>query len=277
MMPSEYYSNCTTCIHSDDLEAIKEAIINLLTKEGGKQIDQLPNLILEVISDQLCGNKYWIVGLFPGKNNWTIIRTFFDRLLCTSVADKTRPKLSALAMQLGCDAFNFWVERGSVGILLEANAFGEIYISGCYPDVDVKTYYGQSINQLDLVDFSLLQVSKSLRAAIQTNQHPMIIEGERPDWLDEPPFGYDEPSVKAYGHKIDEALRYVIDDLGIWEHSSLLYAMDKYPDELLEAKGHLLYFQTPDNYKIPSDYKMTPEIWFKSFGEMPSADMMRNW
>ena len=119
MMPSEYYSNYTICVHSHDIEAIKEAIINLLKKEGGKQISQLPNSMQEFNS-----NQHWVIGLFPGKNNWTIIKTVPCGLLCAPVVNKTYPRLSALAVKLQCDAFDFWVDRGIAGILLETNFSG---------------------------------------------------------------------------------------------------------------------------------------------------------
>ena len=83
----------------------------------------------------------------------------------------------------------------------------------------LKPTMGNPINRINSIDnFYLLKVSECLKSAIQTNQYPMIIEGERPDWMDKPPIGYDDVSLKTDNHKIDEALRFVIryfGDLGI--------------------------------------------------------------
>ena len=110
-MPS-YYSNYTTCIHCDDLVAIKQAVINLLEKEGGSRIDKLPNSVEEINAQ-----KTWIVGLFPALQGWTIIKTWPAELLCSKTKDDSRSRLSALAMELNCDAFYISVYKSIPKIL----------------------------------------------------------------------------------------------------------------------------------------------------------------
>ena len=257
MMPSEYYSNFTACINSSDLIAIEKAVVDLLEREGGKQLDIVPS------ADKIDKNSHWIVGIFPGKEGWTIAKTWIPGLLCAPTVDKTRPRLSALATQLQCDTFDFSVFNGIAGILLEADSEGNVAVSGYYYENDVNTYYDLPINNRDSIkDFSLLKVSDSLKSAIEIDRHPMIIDPEcdRPSWLDEPPLGYDDPSDKGYTHKIDEALRFVLDISGIWAYPDLLYAINQDSAILSAAKGHLLYFQPPENYQHPYAYKLTPQI-----------------
>jgi hypothetical protein len=144
-----HYYNYTTCIHCDDLAAIEQAIFSLLEREGGCRLNQLP-LTRESLKQIRANNswyescKFWLVAIFPGKDGWTIIKTWSYELLCHQTADNSRPRLSALAMELGCDAFHLSVYDSIFGMLLEANAIGEIYVVGCF-DVHFggETFYQQ--------------------------------------------------------------------------------------------------------------------------------------
>lgn len=274
---SSYYSNYTTCIRNDNLVAVRQAVINLFEKEGGSRIDKLPSS-----ADEINTQKPWIVGIFPALQGWTIIKTWSAELLCSRTIDDSRLRLSALAMKLKCDAFYLSVYGGTYGnsgILLEASATGEIYIAGsCNPDVTIRSFYEQPINEPDSIDkFSLLNVPESFQAAMQINQHPEIVrkrkefqqlrEAKNPNWklLNK----LRDEAMKGYTERIDETLSAIIDGSGIWAYPNLAYAIYEYSEELSAAKGDLIYFQPPDNYEIPAAYTLTPEQWLEIYGESP--------
>lgn len=265
-MPS-YYSNYTTCINCNDLVAIKQAAIKLLEKEGGSRIDKLPGS-----ADEISTQKPWIVGIFPALQGWTIIKTWSVELLCSKTIDDSRLRLSALAMELKCDAFYLSVYGGTYGnsgILLEAESSGKIHVAGCCNvDIDIEIFYEQPINKPDLIeDFSLLQVPESFRSAVKINQHPEVIEKEQkcnclsseknPDR--KLLYELEKEALKGHTQRIDEALSAIIDGSGIWAYPNLAYAIYECSEELSAAKGDLIYFQPPDNYETPAAYTLTPE------------------
>jgi hypothetical protein len=280
MFPCEYYSNNTICIFSDDRQAIQEAITNLFIKEGGKKIAQLPSSPEKVIE-----GKYWVVGLFPGNNGWTIIKTSHDSVLCAQTADKKRPRLSALAMQLKSDAFFFSVNEGMAGLLIEANSRGEVYVSGyCGLQIVTDTFYGQPIDQPDRVGtFSLLQVPKSLKSAISINRDPKVIrmkeEYNKMYWHEDPILRdrFDEVVMKGYAQRIDESFAAVIDYSGIWGEPGLFSVKYQnsnqytyqYSERFIKTNDCLICFEPPSNYTEPSMFEMTPEQWLSIFGELP--------
>lgn len=273
---SSYYSNYTTCIRCDDLVAIKQAVIKLLEEEGGSRIDKSPDSV-----DEVNAQKPWIVGIFPALKGWTIIKTWSAELLCSRTIDGSRLKLSALAIELKCDAFYLSVYGGTYGnsgILLEAKSSGKIHVAGCCNvDIDIETFYEQPINKPDLIeDFSLLQVPESFKSAVKINQHPEVIEKEQkynclsseqnPDW--KLLYELEKEALKGYTQRIDEALSAIIDGSGIWAYPNLAYAIYECSEELSAAKGDLIYFQPPDNYEIPAAYTLTPEQWLEIYGEL---------
>lgn len=166
------YWNFTTCIRCDDLTAIEKALTSLLEQEQGcRSHSQLPPLVgsLEQLqaqhpSDQSC--HVWIVSLFAGNQGWTIVKTWPNELLCHPVAIDHRPRLSALAMQLRCDAFHLGVDASDWGFLLEANAAGHIYVSGTYdPDTPNEQFYQQPIDAPGWTkQFSILEVPEQIQA-----------------------------------------------------------------------------------------------------------------
>jgi hypothetical protein len=176
------YWNYTTCIHSDNLDAIEREITLLLDQEEGThRLYRLPQLSCNL---EELHSRSWdklpnlsIVGLFGGSGGWTIVKTFPIGLLCGRGRDRCRPRLSVLAMNLGCDAFHLEVHDAIEGFLLEANAAGYTLLSGCPGEEapDNFQFYEETVNIPDLIQqFSLLQVPQALHAAIRINQDPEI-------------------------------------------------------------------------------------------------------
>jgi hypothetical protein len=287
-MSEPHHWNYTTFIHCDNLVAIEQAISSLLEQEGGYRLNQLPftKKALQKMREnnswykscQLC----WIVSIFPGRDGWTIVKTWSDELLCHRTSDNSRPRLSALAMALGCDAFYLGVYDGIFGMLLETNSVGEIYVVGCFEaNFGGETFYQQPINLTDLIQqFSLINVPESFQAAMQINEHPQIKKKiaayeqlrsqKNPDWGLLNKLWDDEVSI-GHTERIDKALRKIIDAFGSWSYSNLAYAIYLYPDMLKAAKANLLYFQPPKNYKVPSAYTLTREQWLDIFGIEPPS------
>ncbi|MEH2089057.1 hypothetical protein [Nostoc sp.] len=276
------YANYTTCIRSDNFDAIEQEVTRLLEQEPDcLRIPQPPQLVCnldeylwEVIVRKegiVCffnGKGGWIVGLFAGKSGWTIVKTWPVDLLCARAEGASRPRLSALAMELGCDAFHFWVTRDINGILVETDATGHIFISGSADNEEGESYefYGEQIDAPGLFpQFYLLSVPQSMEAAMRVNEDPEIarIETEYERVLLEAPdseslFNLEDEVLKGSAERIDNALAQVIDRSKSW-YVNLAYDVYTEPQEL-EAKGvRLLYFQPPTTYNPHPVILLAPE------------------
>lgn len=94
-------------------------------------------------------------------------------------------RLSTLAVQLGCDAFHYRVVRNFCGILLEANDTGRTFLTG-WNDIEgvddmeeIERFYEEKIDKPDdEPQFSLLEVSESIQAAMRVNDDPEIARKE---------------------------------------------------------------------------------------------------
>jgi len=231
----ERYWNFTSCVHCDNLASIAEAITHLLTQEEGCHLtNHLPQLTID--GEQLRNlriwerPRVWIVGLCSGKDGWIIIKTWPVELFCQRAKDASRPRLSNLAGKLGCDAFHYRVVRDICGILLEANAAGSTFLSGWndYEGVnnedEMHWFYDEQINATEEISqFSLLEVSESIQAAMRVYQAPEVLakEAEYEQILKEKSYSQlpveliNEVS-KGYAERIDSALSEVIDSTKSW-------------------------------------------------------------
>lgn len=275
------YWNFTTCIHCDNLTIIEQAVTNLLEQEEGcRRLSQLPpftgsldQLRAQHPADQSC--HVWIVSLFSGNEGWTIVKTWPTELLCHKAANEYRPKLSALAMQLGCDAFHLGVRGSICGFLLEANAEGNIHISGTfYSDFPDNQFYQQPNDSPGLIEqFSLLKMPEPIQAAAQVNQAPELqqrlaelkrLAEENPDLKHD--FDWECEVYQGDTERIDRALEAVLNNSNSWYWIDLAYHAYTHPEELAAAGAHLLYFLPPTNYKPPRAYTMTPAQALEIFG-----------
>lgn len=260
------YWNFTTCIRSDNLAAIAQAVTHLLEQEEGcRRLTQLPQLIIEPEQLRILPGRerprLWVVGLFSGTGGWTIVKTWPGVLLCIRAEGASRLRLSDLAMQLGCDAFHLYVARDICRVLLEVNATGRIFISGqsdyegVESDDETSQFYGEQIAEPDdlISQFFLLEVPQSMQAAMRANEDPEIarkeaeykrMRVENPD--SELLFKLMDEVYKGDAERIDIALAEVMDSSKFcWYLRDLLYHAYTKPQQL-EAKGaQLLYFQPP--------------------------------
>lgn len=281
------YFNYTTCIRCDDLTVVEQAIANLLEREGGSRLGQLPPLegSPEQIKEdgswkQRC---IWMVSLFSGKDGWTTIKTWPTELLCHRSNDGSRPQLSALAMQLGCDAFHLSVYEDILGMLMEVNAAGEIHVVGAFDaNFAGESFYQQPIDSTEMIEqFSLLEVPESFQAAMRVNEDPEIARKEaeydrmdkekNPDWQLLNELWWDVVG-KGHTERIDHALAQAMGASDYWYLCPLVFYYYVYPEELAAAGAHLLYFQPPTNYKRPPAYTLTREQWLELFGDEPPED-----
>ena len=163
------YNNITTCIKSDNLDVIEQALTLVLEKEGCRLIPKPPlsqnpkPLIQELLSTSWKMDPYlWVIGLTVGNLGWSIIKTsiktYPNDWLFLRIPSRERPRLSKLAMELKCDAFHYRVIRDDESLLLEANSRGNF-----------------QFNSTNNPQFSLIEVSESLHRAMQVNQDPEIV------------------------------------------------------------------------------------------------------
>ena len=269
------WSNATTCIRSNELTVIAQAVSHLLEQEEGCHCISQPPQSTDDLEQLYYHPEYtasylWMVGLFPRDNGWTIVKTWPFGLFCQRAASANRPRLSALAMQLRCDAFHFWVSRSLNIILLEADATGRTFTSGCVDieNDDKERFYKEIIDMPGMrSQFSLLKVSEALQAAMRVNEAPelerkraewqQLIESENPD--PDLLLELDIEVEPVCGERIDHALAKVIDSSkstskSCWDLLELVYYAYAEPEQLEAFGAQLLYFQPPMTYKPPRFY-----------------------
>ncbi|WP_445636309.1 hypothetical protein [Nostoc sp. DSM 114161] len=207
------------------------------------------------------------------------MKTWPSEFLCKRVEGVTRPRLSALAMQLKSDIFHFRVVRDICGILVEANATGHIFLSGWndYEGVnsldETHFFYGEQINAPELIShFSLLKVSQQIQEAMRIHEKPEIarIEAEYQRLLIENPksellIDLQYEALKGYAERIDNALAEVIDSSNFcWYLGDLLYYVYAEPQQLEDKGAQLLYFQPPITYNSHPVILLPPEPLFEN-------------
>lgn len=264
----ERYLNFTTCIRSDNIAAIAHATTHLLEQESGcHRLTQRPQLTIDV--EQLrCLRiwerpRLWVVSLCKGEGGWTIVKTWPNELLCARASGASRPRLSGLAMQLGCDAFHFRVVRDICGILLEADATGHIFLSGWndYEGVnsldETHQFYEEQIDLPEQISqFSLLEVPQPMQEAMRVHEDAEIAKKEAEyGWLlaEDPDsellVNLQDEVEKGYAERIDNALAEVIDkSKSCWYLGDLLYLAYAESQQLEDQGVQLLYFQPPTTY-----------------------------
>lgn len=257
------YWNYTTCIHSDNIAAIAQAVTQLLEQEEGcHRIPKPPQPVSDL--EQLYRRprdialNLWIVGLFIGTSGWTIVKTWPNGLLCRRAKDASRPRLSALAIQLGCDVFHLEVHDSVEGFLLEADATGRTFLSGC-PWTEAPNnfqFYEEQVDVTDLLkQFSLLQVPQAMQAAMKVNEDPEVLRREaeverlmkeNSDWSSL--INQDE-DFQGYTERIDRALASIVDgSKSYWYLNYLAYYAYAEPQRLEGNGAQLLYFHPPTTY-----------------------------
>lgn len=160
-------------MRSDNLDLIEQALTRIFEQEGCRRIPKpsLPSNPVPVLEKlrfrpHTITPYLWVFELLVSQIGWTIIKTRPVELLCQRATGATRPRLSELAMQTGCDAFHYMVYDRYCGALLEADASGQTFASG-YLDCDEKDmrFYDEPITKLSGgLYFYLLNVPLELQA-----------------------------------------------------------------------------------------------------------------
>ena len=272
-----YYWNYTDCIRSDNLDAIQRAIIHLLSEEGYRYLPNppqplSPKLLKKFAYPWQTLPNLAIVGLFVGAKGWTIVKTAPMELLCRRVRGATRLRLSELAIQLGCDAFHYSAYSGFEGILLEADANGNTFISGWAENyLPQDNFHGEPSRDQNL-RFHLLNVSEEMQAAAKEEasyeeysrmcaEVKQLMEEEREKSDDDEEINWRlfnlEDELDLFKHTfqlVDEALGKVMGS-PYWKpkNQSLVYLAFAEEKQLETDGARILFFQPPPN--------SPPEYW----------------
>src|SRR5689334_10540435 len=98
------YWNYTTCIRSDNLDLIDQALTNIFEQEDYCRITKPPlpqnpqSVMRTLLSSPWNIERYLsIIGLFVGNFRWTIVKTQPSKLLCHRARSAIHPRLSSLA------------------------------------------------------------------------------------------------------------------------------------------------------------------------------------
>lgn len=268
------YGNDTTCIQSNNLDLIEQALTRIFEQKGCRWIlkPPLPQNPLPVIKE-LHSRPWriepylWVIGLFVGNLGWTIVKTSPSELLGRRARGASRPMLSELAMQTGCNAFHHSVHDRHWGAMLEANASGQTLASGYLDcdDTESMRFYDEPITE-DAPHFSLLSVPEEFQAAGRVRVCVSKKEKQRREEELEALFDQgEEQAAKARSEwrelnmggfeRSDEDLGQLLScSHSYWHEGNLLYKAFAEPQQL-EADGvRLLYFQ-------PAGKPNVGEIW----------------
>lgn len=275
MLPDD---NFTTCIRSNNINTIEQKLTRLLEAEGCCRLNELPQ-----IRDSSQVPHIWesdcslIINLYSSQSGWTIVKTAPQEFLCQRAKGDNRTRLSALAILLGCDAFYLGMYSSYIGILLEADASGRIFVSG---GSDIGTsgerFWEEQINAVgdlkDIAQFSILEVPELLQAAMRANENSELLakEAEVDRLIEENSdesdrqlsileFFNDETDEfhQGYAQRIDRALAKVIDDShdqSQWYCNNLIYDVYSELSPLANDRAKLLYFQLPSTYQPSEPY-----------------------
>jgi hypothetical protein len=251
------------------MKTIEVAITRLLEQEGCRRLPTLPQPPNELKKDS--GSPWysvpnlWIVGLFPGTNGWTIVKTSLNELFCRCAPGIDRSRLSELAMQIGCDAFHLSVYSSIHGMLMEVDAGGQAFISGWadYSGWEDLKFYGQPINKPEKpVQFFLLNVPKEMQTATRVTEDikglekkieelEVLPQQEESEEIDKQLYDIQSEldNFKGYFQIVDEELGQLIGG-SYWQLSDSLVCLAFTQQQQLEANGvRLLYFEPPEHYR----------------------------
>ena len=273
------YWNFTTCIEHTNVNAIKREIITLFERQGATLLKNVPPSSINVEqlrrrhpADQT--SCIWIVALYSAKAEWTIVKTHPSELLCHRVTDDydDYSQLSALTMQLRCDAFHLSVHGDNYGYLIEANAEGKNWISG-----GGNYVYEQQINTPGQINkFSLLNLHADLQEAININQSFTVqkrliaikqILKENPER--ECDLDLNEIN-RSLTQRIDRAIKNVIDDSNNWYINKLAYQIYSESTKPNLAGLDLLYFNPPTGYNAVHEH-LSPQEEMERYGILPKS------
>lgn len=262
------YYNDTSCIMSNNTDAIESIIANILEKEGYISISKpkLPTnnklLLSEILSRPYLIRSLIIVGLLNSNTNWITIKTSISKLLCHTGKHFDRSLISELAIESSCDAFHHHVFERYYGVLLEANANGQTFASG-YIDCDERNemvLLNKSVAKTTKEqNFFLLDVPKEFKDAGQVKFHLNELEKQRKEEELEALFNEQPGQAQlalsewkklhmSWFERTDEDLEKLIcKSNSFWHENNLLYKAYTEPNELEKDEVKLLFFISKDH------------------------------
>ncbi|MDF5726040.1 MAG: hypothetical protein PUP91_37465 [Rhizonema sp. PD37] len=285
------YSNCNTCVCTDNLDLLEQTLTRIFEQEGCRRIPKppLPQNSLPVMKTLLSRSweiepYLWVIGLFVGNQGWTIVQTQPSELLCRRAKDTIRPRLSSLAMQTGCNTFHYKVYDRTWGVILEADASGRTFASGdldCY-DVEKMKFYDEPVTErTGGLNFFLLNVPSELQAVARIRIHNYQERQRRKSELiplmrqsgetrEEAESEYEqlcksnfEIQDEALGQTLIGSLRY----WDYWHQNNPLYLAYTLPQQLEADGARLLYFQ-PAGF----DRELDVEKMWSEIGDHTNTD-----
>lgn len=273
------FFNSVDCINCQDQSLIETALTEILEKEGFTRLSSLPNNIsLNEIQTQSREirrrliRELWLIGLFPGASNWTIIKTAPQEIMCRrdSRNNNSKPKLSELAVKIGYKAFHWSVYYDNYGILLETNENGNTVVSGYHPitrESEKYLFYQEPINYSEAWKFQLIDIPKAVKEAIRPNTKEEWQEKEARLNELEKLFGQgvntqleEAELLMGCATKADRIIRQFIGNSSCyWTKGITYYSAYTEAEQIKADGGRLLYFKPPEYYR-QLDYKnITPK------------------
>jgi hypothetical protein len=274
------YSNYTTCIRSNNLNLIKQSIIDTFKEEGYRSIakPQLPQNSKQLIQKIL--SSHWevdsflcVIGLYSGYFGWTILKSSIFNLFGQKAKNMSCPLLSKLAIKASCEAFYHVVIERDWGLLLEADICGNIKASGYIESEyleDLKFARDIIITSNNNQNFSLIEVPEEFQKAGTTKIFLSEKEKQKREKELEILYEQGEQEIRNRAwaewkelnmsdfERMDEDLcKLICKSNSFWHENNLLYKAYTEPEKLEQNGVKLLFFQTG---KFDLDPK-TEEIW----------------
>lgn len=270
--------NITTCINSDNLDLIEQIINNILKHEGYHRISKPPlpenskPLLQKLLSCPWKMRDLWVIGLSVGNLGWTVIKTSIPELFCLRAKGSIRPRLAELARQIGCNAFFYEVHDRYLGGLLEANASGQVFVSGyldSYGIEDMRLHNEPIIEIAGGLNFYLLDVSEEFKTLNQLKTNLSEEEKQKreeelealvekhPEQIEKALFQWKKIMMSGFQQDDENLEQLLCKSDSFWHEDNLLYKAFAEPQKLQEDGVRLLFFQVGGFSHQPD----TEEIW----------------
>ena len=144
-----YWEN-TTYIATRATDDIARAMIGQFEAEGMRHVPRPPQRDrstyepMQYTTSRM--NNLWGVALFPGADEWSVIKTAPLELLGEKSVGPERIRLVELCEKLGCGGFQLNVYDSSAAILLETDGWNRWTISGHpYDGGDLSVFHGTGL------------------------------------------------------------------------------------------------------------------------------------
>jgi len=150
----------TAYINSPSIKAVIEALTSMFAGEGMGLVSSPPERERQPYEPMQYAtalkNDLWGVAVFPGNENWVVIKTAPLELFGEKEPNKNRIRFVLLCSRLNCSGFMYNLYDSGPEILIEADGAGQYKVTG-YGYSDPLDYYGEKLNESFLeIQFTLL-------------------------------------------------------------------------------------------------------------------------